>query len=220
MPQIGARISWSVSPTPERPGNSPAEPQERPATEARLRAREGELRDLMVAGLRGDERAYRSLLEQLTGHLRAYYRRRFAAIGHGPTEAEDLLQEVLMAIHLRRHTYDEGQPFTPWLHAVARHKFLDYLRRTKAALSDIPVENAEELTARADMIAVESRLDLERLLSRISFAARQAIRYVKLEGLSVREAAARCGMSEAAVKVAVHRGLKTLAARMRSERES
>jgi RNA polymerase sigma-70 factor, ECF subfamily len=173
--------------------------------------REKELRVLMTVALRGDAGAYRRLLEQLTGHLRAYYRRRFALLRQGPTEAEDLLQEVLIAIHTRRHTYDASQPFTPWLYAIARYKFLDHLRRTKSTLRDIPVEDAQELTAHSDVAAVENGLDLERLMSRISFTARQAIRYVKLEGLSIREAAARCGMSESAVKVAVHRGLKALA---------
>jgi RNA polymerase sigma-70 factor, ECF subfamily len=172
----------------------------------------------MTAALDGDTRAYRTLLAQLTGHLRAYYRRRFALIGHGPTEAEDLLQEVLLAVHTRRRTYDTLQPFTPWVYAIARHKFLDYLRRTKSALKETSVETAQELVSNSDLGAVESRLDLERLLSGISLAARQAIRYVKLEGLSVSEASIRSGMSESAVKVAVHRGLKALAARIGAEK--
>jgi len=83
----------------------------------------------MTASLNGDARAYRTLLQRVTGHLRGYLRSRFAAAGHGSTEAEDLLREVLIAIHSRRHTYDALQPFTPWLHAIARYKFLDYLRR-------------------------------------------------------------------------------------------
>jgi len=183
-------------------------------------ARERELRELMTAGLDGDARAYRTLLAKLTGHLRAYYRRRFAIIGHGPTEAEDLLQEVLIVVHTRRRTYDALQPFTPWLHAIARYKFLDYLRRTKPVIKDMPVESALELTSGSDLGAVESGLDLERLMMKISFTARQVIRYVKLEGLSISEAAARCGMSESAVKVAVHRGLKALAARIGAEKKS
>jgi RNA polymerase sigma-70 factor (ECF subfamily) len=174
----------------------------------------------MIAGLDGDAKAYHSLLERLTGHLRAYYRRRFAMIGHGPAEAEDLLQEVLIAIHAHRQTYDRLQPFTPWLHAIARYKFLDYLRRTKASFKDVPVDSVEQLTASSDLSAIESGLDLDRLMSKISSKARQAIQYVKLDGLSVREAAVRCGMSESAVKVAVHRGLKALAARIGEDRET
>lgn len=172
----------------------------------------------MTASLNGDALAYHTLLGRLTGHLRAYFRWRFAVIGHGPTEAEDLLQEVLIVIHVRRHTYDTLLPFTPWLHAIARYKFLDHLRRTKAGIKDVPVESAEELTIASDMTAVETRLDLERLLSMISRSAQQAIRCVKLEGLSVAETAARCGISESAVKIAVHRGMKSLAAKIGIER--
>jgi RNA polymerase sigma-70 factor, ECF subfamily len=179
---------------------------------------ERELRALMTASLDGDAAAYHALLERLTGHLRAYYRRRFAFIGHGPTEAEDLLQEALIAIHTHRDTYDPLQPFTPWVHAIARYKFLDYLRRTKSSFRNMPIESAQELMARSDLAVVESNLDLQRLMSRISSKAREAIQYVKLEGLSVSEAAARCGMSESAIKVAMHRGLKALALRISEER--
>ena len=76
---------------------------------------ERELQALMTASLDGDAAAYHRLLERLTFHLRAYYRQHFARIGHGPTEAEDLLQEALIAIHTHRHTYDRSQPFTPWV---------------------------------------------------------------------------------------------------------
>jgi RNA polymerase sigma-70 factor, ECF subfamily len=180
---------------------------------------ERELRGLMIASLDGDAGAYHQLLEGLTSHLRGYYRHRFARIGHGPTEAEDLVQEALIAIHTHRHTYDRSQPFTPWIHAIARYKFLDYLRQTKSSFKDLPLENAHELTSKADMTAVDSRLDLQQLLSTISSKAREAIKYVKLDHFSISEAAARSGMSESAVKVAVHRGLKALALRVRRERD-
>jgi RNA polymerase sigma-70 factor, ECF subfamily len=179
---------------------------------------ERELRDLMSASLDGDAGAYRELLQRLTPHLRAYYRHRFARIGHGLTEAEDLLQEALIAIHTHRHTYDQTRPFTPWAYAIARYKFFDYLRRTKYSLKDVPMESAEDLVADSDMTAVDSGLDVQRLLAEIPSKARAAIQSVKLEGLSVSEAAARSGMSESAVKVAVHRGLKALALRIRQER--
>src|SRR5580698_3596904 len=182
--------------------------------------KERELRALMTASLDGDGAAYHTLLERLTGHLRAYYRHRFAGIGHGPTEAEDLLQEALIAIHTHRNTYDRLRPFTPWAHAIARYKFLDYLRRTKSSFKDLPIADAEELTAKSDSAAVESGLDLQRLMSKISSKARKVLQYVKLEGLSVSEAAARCGMSESAVKVNVHRGLKALALQIRKESEA
>jgi RNA polymerase sigma-70 factor, ECF subfamily len=180
-------------------------------------SRESELRALMMTGLDGDAVAYRALLERLTGHLRAYYRHLFAGIGHGPAEAEDLVQESLIGIHTHRHTYDPSQRFTPWVYAIARYKFLDYLRREKSSLNDIPVESAEELIADSETAVVESSLDLKRLMLKISPKARQAIHYLKLQGLSVSEAAARCRMSESAVKVAAHRGLKALVLQIAKE---
>lgn len=172
---------------------------------------EQELRALMISGLAGDGAAHRVLLERLSGHLRSYFKQRFARIGHGPTEAEDLLQEALMAIHTRRHTYDRSQPLTPWVYAIARYKFLDYLRRTKASFRDLPIEDAGEITAHDDSAGIDSGLDLERLMAGLSSKARQAIQCVKLDGLSVREAAEKCGTSESAIKVSVHRGLRALA---------
>ncbi|HET6159304.1 MAG TPA: sigma-70 family RNA polymerase sigma factor [Dongiaceae bacterium] len=172
---------------------------------------ERDLRALMVAGLGGDAAAHKALLSRLSGHLRAYFKGRLLQMGRGAVEAEDLVQEALIAIHTRRHTYDPAQPFTPWAYAIARYKLLDHLRRTKASVKDLPLEEADELTARDDFSEVESAFDMQKLLAGISPKMRQAIQYVKLDGLSVSEAAARSGMSESAVKVSVHRGMKALA---------
>ena len=173
-------------------------------------ANEPELRELMIRALDGDAASYRTLLERLSDQLRTFFKARLNLIGRGPVEAEDLLQETLIAIHTRRHTFDRSQLFTPWAYAIARYKFLDYLRRTKLSAADIPIDQAE-LMVRGDTVQTESSMDLEKLLQEISPKERQAIRYVKLDGLSVREAAVRSGMSESAIKVSVHRGLKALA---------
>lgn len=173
---------------------------------------EAELKALMVASLAGDAAAHRVLLTRISGHLRAYYKSRLARLGRGVTEAEDLTQEALMAIHTRRNTYDPAQPLTPWVHAIARYKLIDHLRRTNAARADVPIDDAAEVTAQDDHVGTESAYDLNRLLARLPQKMRRAIQAVKLDGLSVAEAAARCGMSESAVKVSVHRGLKALAA--------
>ena len=181
---------------------------------------ETELRTLMTAGLDGDASAHKELLSKLSGHFRGYFKGRLARIGRGPVDAEDLVQEVLIAIHTHRHTYDQAQLFTPWAFAIARYKFLDYLRRTKASMTDVPIEQAEEVIAADDTVGVESTLDLERLLERVSPKVRRAIQYVKLDGLSVNETASRCGMSESAVKVSVHRGLMALARLINKDRQS
>lgn len=176
-----------------------------------MTTKELELSALMRAGLNGDEASYRALLDQLSRHLRGYYKRKLAPIGRSASEAEDLVQDALMAIHTRRHTYDPGEPFTPWAHAIARYKLIDHLRHTRSSMADVPIEDAAVIVAQDEHVGAESALDLERLLARIPERMRQAIQCVKLDGLSVAEAAARCGMSESAVKVNVHRGLKAMA---------
>lgn len=174
-------------------------------------AGEPELQRLMTAGLDGDAEAHRMLLALVSGRLRAYFKTRLVRIGHGDVEAEDLVQEALIAVHTRRHTYDVSQPFTPWLYGIARYKFLDYLRRTRLSMHDVPIDDTFEIVANDDIRAVESSYDMEKLLEGLPPKMKEAIRYVKLEGLSVNEAAARSGMSASAVKVSVHRGLKRLA---------
>lgn len=181
---------------------------------------EQELKSLMAAGLDGDAVAYRTLLAQLSAHLRNYYRGRLLRAGRGTFEAEDLLQEALLAIHTRRHTYDRAELFTPWAYAIARYKLIDYLRRTNASRGDVPIDDAGALTAHADHDGVESSIDLRRLMARLPVKMQRAIQYVKLDGLSVAEAARRSGMSEAAIKVSIHRGLKALSASVGLEQKS
>jgi RNA polymerase sigma-70 factor (ECF subfamily) len=180
---------------------------------------EAELKGLMVAGLEGDAFAHRTLLDRLSRRLRAYYKTRLERIGRTAAEAEDLVQEALLAIHIQRHTYDPAEPFTPWVYAIARYKLIDHLRTTRAQMTDTPIEEAAELFAQDDHIGSESAYDLRRLLDQLPSKMRQAIQCVKIDGLSVTEAASRCCMSESAVKVNVHRGLKRLAATIAREKQ-
>ena len=165
----------------------------------------------MLASLDGNAASYRSLLERLSGRLRAYYKGKLARVGRGATEAEDLLQEVLLAIHLKRHTYDAGELFTPWVYTIARYKLIDYLRRTRTAAS-VPLDEDTELVAQDDSADAESSYDVRKLLGRLPEKVRCSIECVKLEGRTVAEAAVRCGISESGVKINIHRGLRTLAA--------
>src|SRR5258708_37327938 len=125
---------------------------------------EAELKDLMVAGLNGGAAAHRNRLDHLSRRLRAYYKTRLERIGRSATEAEDLVQEALLAIHVRRHTYDRIEPFTPWVYAIARYKLIDHLRATRASLADLPIDDAGDLMAQDDHVGAESAYDLHRLL--------------------------------------------------------
>jgi RNA polymerase sigma-70 factor (ECF subfamily) len=156
---------------------------------------------------------YRLFLEELSTHLRAYLRRRLASL---PDDAEDLLQELLLAIHNQRHTYDPSLPLTPWVQAIARYKLTDLHRRRERheALEDSLDDHA--LFTTVDHEAAEARHDIERLLNLLPHRQRLPILCVKIEGTSVSDAARRTGMSESAVKVGIHRGLKALAAKLGS----
>jgi RNA polymerase sigma-70 factor (ECF subfamily) len=171
------------------------------------------LHGLLARGLEGDEAAYHAFLSGLTVRLRAFLRRRLT---RAPEEVEDLLQEILLAVHNQRHTYDPSQPLTAWLHAIAKYKLIDCLRRrSRRELLQDPLDDAPELLATADSEAGEARRDLAKLLQALPPRQRLPIECVKLQGLSVAEAAQQLRMSESAVKVGVHRGLKVLAARIR-----
>ena len=179
-------------------------------------AREERLRGLLVRGTGGDAAAYRAFLAELSAYLRGFLRRRLARL---PEEVEDLVQETLLAVHNQRHTYDAAQPLTAWVHAIARYKLVDLLRRRARgdALNE-PLDDRDDLLARADSAAAEARRDLGKLLEGLPDRQRLPIVHMKLEGLSAVETARITGMSVSAVKVGVHRGLKALAARIRGDR--
>jgi RNA polymerase sigma-70 factor (ECF subfamily) len=181
----------------------------------RLNASEERLRQLMIRGLGGDAPAYHAFLQELSAHLRAFLRKRLAGL---PDDVEDLVQESLLAVHNQRHTYDAGQPLTAWVHAIAKYKLVDLLRRReKRDLLTDPLDDENDLLSSTDNDAAEARRDLGKLLERLPDRLRLPIIHMKLEGLSVAEAARVTGMSESAVKVGVHRGLKALAAMIRGD---
>ena len=170
---------------------------------------EERLRGPWLAAQSGDAAAYEGCLRDLAAMLRGYYRRRLAAL---PDEVEDLVQETLIAVHNQRHTYDPSQPLTAWVHAIAKYKYVDLVRRRagRDALNE-PLDDDLEAFAASDHDAADAKRDLRKLLATLPDRHRRPIELVKIEGLSVAEAAARAGMSESAVKVGVHRGLKALA---------
>jgi len=110
-------------------------------------ANEAQLKRLMLAGLAGDTAAHRELFDRPRLLLRTYYRPRLSRIGRDTADAEDLIQDVLMVIHTRAGTYDPHQRLMPWLYTVARHKFIDHLRRTRVFLASVPLDAAGELAA-------------------------------------------------------------------------
>jgi RNA polymerase sigma-70 factor (ECF subfamily) len=129
-----------------------------------MRSDEPELRDLMLAGLDGNAAAHKALLTRLSANLRAYLKTHLARMGKGPADAEDLVQETLIALHTRRHTYDRSKPLTPWVYAIARYRLVDFLRRTRTSMTDVAIDEADQVPADDNPASVESGLDLDRTL--------------------------------------------------------
>ena len=168
---------------------------------------------LMEQSLEGDCAAYHRLLILLTPALRRAVRGRAQAVG---LDAEDVVQEVLLALHLKRNTWVRGTPVAPWVAAIARNKMVDAHRRRGRRL-EISIDSVVD-TLRSD--EEENDLgshDLERGLAGLTDRQRQVLRAVSLEGYSAREAALRLEMTEVAVRVTLHRGLKSLAALFRKD---
>lgn len=173
---------------------------------------EDRLRTLMLASLAGDAASYRALLTELTTRLRRYFQRRL----HDDlsSQVDDLVQETLLAIHMRRMTYDPNQALTPWVYAIARYKLVDLLRRTRQARL-LPIDDVADFIVddTASPQSAGDRHDLETMLDTLPERTRGLVRRVKIEGQPVADVATSMGMSESAVKVAVHRGFKALLAR-------
>lgn len=172
---------------------------------------EVEMEGLLARGLGGDASAYRAFLEAATRRIRHFLR---ARLRHAPDDVEDLVQETLIAMHNQRHTWDASAPVLPWLLAIARHKLIDNFRRhgRRAPLEE-PIDDTVLPATPDDAEASHARRDIRALLATLPDHHRLPIVHVKLEGLSVSETAKRTGMSESAIKVGIHRGLKALARR-------
>lgn len=173
--------------------------RERPA-----RTAPDEWGQLMAAAQDGHGGAYRRLLAEMSAWLTRYFTRRLPA-----GEVDDAVQETLMAVHRRRHTYDPRYPFGPWLAAIAKNKWVDQLRslarRPDGELSDdVAVGDHEASVVSTSVLAT--------LLEALRPAQAQAILLVKVQGYSVEEASSRIGLSPSAVKMNIHRGLTRLTA--------
>ena len=173
--------------------------------------REEEWAALMRAAIAGDAAAYQRLLDQLSRSLRAATRRGFAQFGGATNDVEDVVQETLLAIHLKRHTWDASQPLGPWVRAIARHKLIDALRRRGRRI-EIPIEAVIDFLPAEEARSDLDLQDAQRLIGKLNGRQQTIVRSISVEGKSIRDVAENLGMNEGAVRVALHRGLKALAA--------
>jgi RNA polymerase sigma-70 factor, ECF subfamily len=179
-----------------------------------LREREDEWTDLMRSAISGDGAAYHRLLKAVTPVLRAAARRGLARAGQPVDQSEDIVQDILLAVHLKRHTWDVNAPFAPWLFAVARNKLIDALRRRGKRVFVNIDELAETLPGEVKEPTASSN-EVAARLSSLPVRQREVLQSIAVESASIKETAAKLSMSEGAVRVALHRGLASLTAKMR-----
>ena len=177
-------------------------------------ADETELRTLLLRGLAGDEAAHRAFLTAAAALLRGYFRNRLRG---APEDAEDLVQETLVALHTRRDSYDPAYPLTAWMYAIARYRLIDHLRRVKRRGPHASIDDFDPGADDPQIDASDARRDVTALLAKLPAKQQQAIKLVKLEEKSVREAADQTGFSESDIKISIHRGMKTLMRLMAEE---
>jgi RNA polymerase sigma-70 factor (ECF subfamily) len=167
----------------------------------------------MRAANRGDARAYRQLLDALALCLRPFVRRAIARTGRSELDGEDIVQETLLAVHLKRQTWDETQPLMPWVHAIAHYKLVDALRR-RGFREHLPIESAESALpewAETEAEPASAASDIKELLGRLSQRQREIVVGMAIEGRSAKELGERLGMADGTVRVVLHRSLRLLA---------
>ena len=171
-----------------------------------MRLTEEQLRSLLFSARKGDSASYGLFLAKLRSHLRAFLCRR---LSRAASDVDDILQEVLIAVHKAQHTYRAEQPLTAWAHAIARYKLVDFFRaQSRRAAFDVLLGVEADYSVSGE--AVSATQDIDHLLDNLPDRYRLPILHIKLHGLSVRETSQLTGLSESAVKIGVHRGIKRL----------
>lgn len=170
---------------------------------------EDQLKSLLLRGLEGDSSAYRDFLVRMRLLLRQFVRRQVRSMHQSDRDVDDIVQEALIAINKRRHTYDGETPVTAWAYAIARYKLIDNLRATHRLGNMQPLDEFEEAAAQGDQ--ADARITVRKVLTLLPDKLRIPIELMKLEGLNASEVARRTGATETAVRVRVHRGLEKLA---------
>jgi RNA polymerase sigma factor (sigma-70 family) len=166
------------------------------------------LDDLLRAANRGDARAYAAFLRAVTPVVRGIARSR--AAGLGTDAVEDIVQETLLAIHQKRQTWREDLPVRPWLYAIVRYKVVDALR-ARGRRVQVPIDDFADVLPAADEPDPTERTDAERVIGVLDPRAQRIVRAIGLEGQTFAETSAELGMSEGALRVALHRALRKLA---------
>ena len=181
-------------------------------------AREIKWAEAMRAERRGDAVAYERLLREIAVMLRRLIRSRLARFDLRVDETEDVVQEILIGLHGKRHTWDAARPFMPWLYTITRYKFIDTarrLRRDAARHVDITMEEMAEIFAAPSEDTDRTLRDIDQHIADLSPGQRQVVRALGVEGATVRATAEQLHTSEGSVRVLYHRALQRLMAKAR-----
>jgi len=164
----------------------------------------------MRAAIAGDEAVYRKLLAEIARQVRGMARGAFSRARIGDADVEDVVQETLLALHVKRHTWNQEMRLAPWVAAIARYKIIDAMRR-RGALRYTPIDDFEDILAAPEASDPHARGDADRLVAALPPRQQDIVRSISLEGQSIAATATRLSMSEGAVRVALHRALKAMA---------
>ncbi|HEY6832264.1 MAG TPA: sigma-70 family RNA polymerase sigma factor [Pseudolabrys sp.] len=169
--------------------------------------------EAMRAELRGDAAAYERMLKEVATVLRRSLGPRLVRVGLGAHESEDLVQEILIGLHAKRHTWDPARPFLPWLHAITRYKLIDFMRHRRRETRlrvDLPLEDWLEIVESPADEAYRASWEVDRHLAVLPVSQRKIVRAIAVEGASVRNVARGLATSEGAVRVTLHRAIRRL----------
>jgi RNA polymerase sigma-70 factor (ECF subfamily) len=172
----------------------------------------------MRAANRGDAHAYRELLSKLAPLLRGSARHAVLRLGASTDDVEDIVQETLLAMHLKRHTWVESKPLLPWVRAMARNKLIDHLRRTHPGRQHVPIDELGDWLEADPQPSATNALDVGVAIGKLKGRQRDVVTAMSIEGQSAREVAQRLGMTEGAVRVVLHRALQSLSNALRNGR--
>lgn len=163
---------------------------------------------MMTLAQAGDSVAYQKLLRDITLYVKPILRRKLG----DPAHTDDVTQDILLSIHKARHTYDSSRAFLPWVHAIIHFRVNDQLRKIYAGRKFEELDLDADYSSAVQESQTSEAIDAPLLQALDSLPEKQrlAVEKLKLEGLSVKEAAKAAAMSESALKVNAHRAYKAM----------
>lgn len=166
--------------------------------------------ELMLAGLSGDEAAYNRLLSELALQLRPFVKRNILDAGLSAQDIEDVVQETLIALHIKRHTWRADAPLLPWLNAIVRYKVVDAIRRS-GGRQFVPIDDLSDTLAAQDEAPALARQDIVKMAASLPAKQQAVVIGMFVDGETAADTASRLAMTEGAVRVILHRALGRLA---------